>query len=316
MTFPAPVEPPTDTSHAGHRLAAKVAQIAKQIEALEKTGRNEEQHYNYARDSDIVAAVRGPMNEAGVAIFPSVVPGTIVVTPGLGRHGNVILTTLICAFKVVDSESGEFEICNYPGAGSDTGDKGVFKAMTGATKYLYQKLFNIPVHEPAVEPETPGGEDLSRADTPHSVVQNTAPGKPETQAEKIARVKREHEQQAQSNVMKNELPPPNKPGPSSVVRGHQSAQPAAGTPVLVKGINVKRGENAKGKWALYIVTFTGKVKADDGSVTSEATTFSDTIALEAEHARDHKTPVMPIISTGTNRGKTTYKIESLTDTAE
>src|SRR6476620_5168320 len=197
-----------------HRLAAKVALIAKQIETVEKRGHNDDQHYNYATDADIVEAVRGPMNAAGVAIFPSVLPGTIVVTPGLGRHGNVILTTLICAFKVVDSESGEFEICNYPGAGSDTGDKGVFKAMTGATKYLYQKLFNIPTRDGSIDPEVPGGEDLSRADNTSAVA--TAHGTPattETQAEKIARVKREHAQKSQSNVMKNEPPPETKPGP-------------------------------------------------------------------------------------------------------
>jgi len=50
-------------------------------------------------------------------------------------------------YKIVDIESGEYEILASSGEGSDTQDKGVGKAMTYAYKYMLLRTFMIPTGE-------------------------------------------------------------------------------------------------------------------------------------------------------------------------
>ena len=297
-----PAQPLTYTEPiaGGNPLARKIAAIAKQIGHVVKTGHNEDHNYDFASNADIIEAARGPMNEALLAILPSVLPETIKVTTGLGRNNNVILTTLVVQFTVVDGESGCKAVCNFPGAGSDTMDKGVYKAMTGATKYFYEKLFNIPTRSPQDEPEA----DIEGKQPPAQAAPVTsskdAPG--QTHAEKIAATKAAHAAQAASGT---------KPAPPV----QQSAKPvASGTPVMVDSIMVKNGQNDKGPWSLYTIKFSGKVKTSTGKAVDSATTFSDTIANECESARDARTPIIPTIETAKNkRGyeeHTIVKVES------
>jgi hypothetical protein len=61
------------------------------------------------------------------------------------KEGN--LTTVNVKYKIVDIESGEYEIAMSSGTGADTQDKGVGKAMTYAYKYLLLRTFAIPTGE-------------------------------------------------------------------------------------------------------------------------------------------------------------------------
>lgn len=84
---------------------------------------------------------------------------TSTVRESLVKHGLVIipfeqehcrdgtLSTVNVKYKIIDIETGEFEIASSSGTGADTQDKGVGKAMTYAYKYLFLRLFAIPTGE-------------------------------------------------------------------------------------------------------------------------------------------------------------------------
>ena len=66
-------------------------------------------------------------------------------------------------YKFVDIESGE-SIGDFAcGQGADKGDKGVYKAITGAIKYVYMKTFNIPTGD---DPEKNDRKPEKKASTP------------------------------------------------------------------------------------------------------------------------------------------------------
>lgn len=114
-------------------LVRKLAKVMGEIGRIEKRGRNDFHKYDYVLESDLVDAVRGLLAKAGVMIFPSVESYEV--------HGDV--THLKVKFTMVDGESGQtIEAYGY-GQGADKGDKGGYKAMTGATKYFLMKTFLI-----------------------------------------------------------------------------------------------------------------------------------------------------------------------------
>jgi hypothetical protein len=129
---------------AGNPLARKIARIIGQVGKITKNGHNAFHGYSYANESDLLDAVRQHVADANIAIIPSVLPETYVVTPGQGRNHDEIVTSCLVQFTVIDGDSGVREVGCYPGAGSDKLDKGAYKAMTGAEKYFLQKLFLIP----------------------------------------------------------------------------------------------------------------------------------------------------------------------------
>lgn len=81
---------------------------------------------------------------------------TSTVRESLIKHGLVILpaeqehlrdgqlSTVNTKYKIVDVDTGEFELIVSSGTGADSQDKGVGKAMTYAFKYLLLRTFAIP----------------------------------------------------------------------------------------------------------------------------------------------------------------------------
>ena len=54
------------------------------------------------------------------------------------------MSHVVMAFQFMDGETGEVSpIATFPGDGADTGDKGIYKAMTGAEKYFLMKTFLV-----------------------------------------------------------------------------------------------------------------------------------------------------------------------------
>ena len=94
------------------------------------------------------------MLEAGLVIIPSVV----------SVHGKETVENKGSAMRYADVEM-EFTICHVSGAvwpekprsqgsGQDTGEKAVYKAVTGATKYFFYKFFNLATGD---DPENDSG---------------------------------------------------------------------------------------------------------------------------------------------------------------
>lgn len=127
-------------------LFKKLLEVAKAIPEIQKTGYNGFHDYKYATEEDIVKPVREALFKNGILLMSNV--------DELTQTGEI--TTVKMTFTFYDTESGESASFVWYGQGQDKGDKGVYKAQTGALKYFLLKNFLIPS---ATDPENAKLED-------------------------------------------------------------------------------------------------------------------------------------------------------------
>lgn len=153
-------------------LAFKLAKILGEIGKVEKTGHNAFHNYDYVTENDLVYAVRDKLSAAGIFVFTSTeTQGHELLTSADGKQS--LLTTVTTLYTFVDGESGETFSVKSQGQGSDNGDKGGYKAITGAMKYFLYKCFMIPTGD---DPEGDEKTDQRAASGPVSS-NKSAPGK-------------------------------------------------------------------------------------------------------------------------------------------
>lgn len=123
-------------------LIKKLAEVMGEVGRVPKSGRNNFHNYDYATEADIAAAVRDGMAKRHLILVPNVddIAWSILAV----KSGQQRLCTMKATFTVMDGESGETLSYKVFSEGADSGDKAVYKAMTGAEKYALLKLFLIP----------------------------------------------------------------------------------------------------------------------------------------------------------------------------
>ena len=116
-------------------LYAKLARASAQLANVPKAGINTFHGYHYVTEADVVHRVRTALLENGLCFWSSVVDQQ--------RDGDF---ALVCVeFVVTDVDTGESLSSLYWGSAVDKkGDKALFKAYAGATKYWALKCFLIP----------------------------------------------------------------------------------------------------------------------------------------------------------------------------
>lgn len=124
------------------KIAAALHAVMEACGYVQKTGKNAFHGYKYAGESDLLDKLRPAMVANGLLLLPS---GKTVAGPD--EHGNVtVAIEYTLAHK--DGEIWPEKLVAF-GCGNDrakngsVGDKGVYKALTGANKYLLFKLFQI-----------------------------------------------------------------------------------------------------------------------------------------------------------------------------
>lgn len=154
----------------------KVLNVMASVDSVAKNGRNTFQKYDYVTEADILAAIRGSLIDNKLLILPSVKEV---------RHdtrGESAFITLLMEFTVVDAETGESFVSPFVGTGEDKGDKGAYKALTGAMKYFLLKTFLIPTGDDPENDSAPAPKTTSRstankpATSPSGVVTCEYPG--------------------------------------------------------------------------------------------------------------------------------------------
>ena len=139
------------------KLAAKLLKVMKAIDKVDKSGHNEFSNYNYQKENDIKLAVRNALIDHKVYPLHSVIDSeTVQYTSGKGKPMFMIDITYRIEF--IDTETGFSLVSDFRGQGSDTGDKGLFKAITGALKYNFINNFAIPSETMDPEKESPSME--------------------------------------------------------------------------------------------------------------------------------------------------------------
>lgn len=124
-------------------LAAKLARIGKEIGAVDKSGRNNEQKYNYIEYGVVAGRIRELFDTYGVIIIPSVEGYQAdEITSKYGSRGYHY--TLRMSFQLINGDDPEDRFsATWMGESADFGDKGVNKAETSGTKYFLMRLFNV-----------------------------------------------------------------------------------------------------------------------------------------------------------------------------
>lgn len=165
-------------------LASKIAEVMALVQRVAKNGYNAQQNYRYATDADIMDCVRDAMAQRHVVLYPDMkdLKWENYETKSGGRQR---LCTLTIRYTLEDGETGEKREFDIFSQGQDSGDKAVYKAMTGATKFALQKLFLIPTGD---DPENDGKKKEANKATqtekvPPPKSQRQAPAPPSQQTQ-------------------------------------------------------------------------------------------------------------------------------------
>lgn len=127
----------------------------KAVKYIQKTGFNKFHKYAYATESDVAERVREELAERNIMMIPSVTNSE--TREHITAKGNrEYIVTVHMEFTFMDGDTGETISFNTVGEGQDAGDKGSYKAMTGAQKYALMKVFMIPTGD---DPEADSGTD-------------------------------------------------------------------------------------------------------------------------------------------------------------
>jgi ERF superfamily len=142
-------------------LAKKMVAAMKEIDAVEKRGKNEKQGYSYVRAVDVANAVRPVLVAHGIAFSYSVLSSDRweKVNPTTGSV--LFFVELLVSIKFTDQETGDSNEVQGIGWGMDTGDKAPYKAMTGALKYALRCAFIIPDE---LDPENDSKNGVGKTD--------------------------------------------------------------------------------------------------------------------------------------------------------
>jgi hypothetical protein len=152
----------------GSTLVKKLAKIMAETRWVEKKGRNSFFNYDYARETDILDAVRAKLAENGVFVFTSVESVDLRETGKRTRDGSPVnMVTVRTKHVFRDAETGESAEVFGTGSGEDAGDKAVYKAITGAMKYFISKNFLISTgDDPEKDSETEKGNFTRESPAP------------------------------------------------------------------------------------------------------------------------------------------------------
>lgn len=169
--LPTPTSKPVaDTSS----LVGKLAEVMALVRAVPKRGYNDFHKYDYATEGDILAAVRDGLADRGVMILPFV-DSTDRREVVLKREGTATVTTLGVRYTITDGR--EEVVVRMVGEGQDAGDKGAYKALTGAQKYMVLKTFLIPTGDDP-ERDAPAKQPPRRRTTTRLAAPKAKPAPP------------------------------------------------------------------------------------------------------------------------------------------
>lgn len=136
------------------KLHSKMNKIRAAISHIEKSGENKGQGYKYATEADTAHAIRSAMIEHNVSlVFSSECSGMREIQ---GSRGPIPVLMVKLSGAWVDCETGYADPFSFDGEGMDSGDKAIYKAHTGAEKYLLLKTFLIPTGD---DPEKDSKEE-------------------------------------------------------------------------------------------------------------------------------------------------------------
>lgn len=150
-------------------LRQKLIQVYSEIDHVEKAGINSKQNYRFVRSADVLRAVRSAFARLGIYAETNYeLLGTYDIKTNAG--GVMHTATVRATLKLYDADSDETKVISGLGDGADSGDKGIYKAQTGATKNALRNGSLLPDES---DPEM--DESIDTAVSPEDGYRNPEP---------------------------------------------------------------------------------------------------------------------------------------------
>jgi hypothetical protein len=146
-----PIEERKEVLALHAKLQKKKAMVTAQVERIPKNGYNKFHNYQYSTESDVKDGIRPILAEVGLSLTPQLVHDEKILVDT--KQGKQWLHTIEMEFTLTDVETGYMEIVRSKGEGTDTSDKGIYKAYAGCIKYYLINNFQISTGEKENDPE-------------------------------------------------------------------------------------------------------------------------------------------------------------------
>jgi len=134
-------------------ITKKLVKVMGSMSRIAKDGRNDFHKYNYVTEAAVLEEVRQALVENGLFITQSV--------DGVTKDGDLV--TVSVTNTLIDAETGESLSVKSAGSGTDKGDKAIYKAITGATKYFLMKNFLLPTGDDPEASDENGKSTFNKA---------------------------------------------------------------------------------------------------------------------------------------------------------
>jgi hypothetical protein len=141
----------TPDNQIEHKIALhnKIVAISIEIPKLVKNATNTFHHYDYLAAELVFEKVGEKVTEKNMTIIRSALPDGLNIT----NNKDQVHIHQPYAFVITDADTGYSEQYVGIGSGADKGDKGAYKAATGAKKQFLMDLFSIPAVDNADDPD-------------------------------------------------------------------------------------------------------------------------------------------------------------------
>jgi hypothetical protein len=124
-------------------LFQRLLDIMEEAGTMKKAGYNDFNKYSYIKESDVAEKFQTLLVKHGVFLFSSVTEAkSVQVQSASGKPSILSTVQMQYTFVNVDNPEDKFSV-NAAGDGMDTGDKAIYKALTGAHKYVLIRNFNL-----------------------------------------------------------------------------------------------------------------------------------------------------------------------------
>lgn len=118
-------------------LHQKLHGIMSEVGVVAKDGNNTFHKYKYASEANYIRAVQPLLSKYRVTVLPKVVHQQ-------NHPENPEMVQIVMQYTLINIDDPiDRETVEVPAAGADKGDKGIYKAITGAKKYMFANTFMI-----------------------------------------------------------------------------------------------------------------------------------------------------------------------------
>lgn len=147
-------------------LKQKLMDVSRGINYLKKDKQNTMQGYNYLSEAKIKETIKREFEKQGIIFNYSTNDVSQYEISPTHKGTKQFCVVVKGTYSFIDIDSEDRIDGYWAGSGTDTGDKGLYKAITGGIKYVLNTNFLIPTGD---DPENDNGHDTHENKKPQEI---------------------------------------------------------------------------------------------------------------------------------------------------